>query len=475
MPTVFISYRRSDSADIAGRLYDRLVERYGEAGVFKDVDSIPHGANFPKYIAESIAQSDVALIIIGPRWLDASAGWGRRRLDDPADFVRIEIETALRLGVAAIPVLVGGARLPPAKRLPTSLRPLLEQNGMFLRQDPDFTRDLERIIHSVDYWQAQPRTPQTVADPAPDTPDAAASTPATPAATPSSQAATPRPSRVAAPVAIAESVEMTAKQKRQVRVGRRGLVSTSTIVAALVVSVLVFVLHGLANTGGASVTGPEATQTAIAAAPTATAKVLGMQPYTGIGPCDTAHTYNQQTNPYYWDWGQLSSVICSGNSTARLAIDSASSSDTVMGFYGLPYYGPSASFPSHFTAKMTIRFTYSDPVYYDCASVGWNITNEPSSKGISNLYVCQDGTWYLSGSDSGPQPSSNRHPFDVTHPFTVTITVTGPYISVMLNNTQAMPNTRFDGQFESLGVALWNAPDKKAIEVSNFEFTPSNG
>lgn len=183
MPKIFMSYRRADSADSAGRIYDRLVERYERPNIFKDVDSIPPGVNFADYIADSIKQSDIALIVIGPNWLDASAGWNRRRLDDPGDFVRLEIETALRLGCVVIPVLVGGAKLPSARRLPESLRPLLRQNGIEVRRDPDFALDMQRLFEAIDYWQTQPRRePPTVIIPAPAAP--LLPTPTAPPATP---------------------------------------------------------------------------------------------------------------------------------------------------------------------------------------------------------------------------------------------------------------------------------------------------
>src|SRR5215469_5891093 len=115
MAGIFISYRREDSADICGRIYDHLVARYGKASVFKDVDNIPYGANFPTYIQDKMRECGVCLAVIGPRWLTSATATGSRRLDDPSDFVRIEIERALALGLVVIPVLVYGATLPPAE------------------------------------------------------------------------------------------------------------------------------------------------------------------------------------------------------------------------------------------------------------------------------------------------------------------------------------------------------------------------
>jgi len=92
---IFLSYRRTDSADIAGRIYDRLIGKFGRGPIFKDVDSIPLGLDFKEYLDTKVGECDVLLAIIGDDWLDSSDPAGKKRLDDPADFVRIEIESAL--------------------------------------------------------------------------------------------------------------------------------------------------------------------------------------------------------------------------------------------------------------------------------------------------------------------------------------------------------------------------------------------
>jgi cell division septation protein DedD len=153
------------------------------------VDSISPGVAFADYIVESLGQSAVALVIIGPRWLDAASG-RKRRLDDPADFVRLEIETALRQGVTVIPLLVMGAVMPHAKRLPESLRGLVARNGLQARPDPDFHHDMDRIIASVEYWLERPRPPVAA-------PPVAPAAVAPPAATPTQTPAPVAPSRPA--------------------------------------------------------------------------------------------------------------------------------------------------------------------------------------------------------------------------------------------------------------------------------------
>ena len=109
---IFLSYRREDSAGHAGRLYENLTKRFGIGSVFRDIDTLPAGGDFVEMIGAAVRNSDVALVIIGPRWLTARGPTGERRLDDPDDFVRNEVEAALSRAHWIIPVLVGGARMP---------------------------------------------------------------------------------------------------------------------------------------------------------------------------------------------------------------------------------------------------------------------------------------------------------------------------------------------------------------------------
>ncbi len=150
MPRIFISYRRNDSAAASGRIYDRLCVAFGEKAVFKDVDVIPAGANYPALLNEAIAQCDVMLAVIGSHWLSAVESNGQRRLDNPDDFVRIEIEAALKRDeVLIIPVLVDDATMPSTGELPESLRLLYYRNGAIVRNDPDFNRDIARLITTI--------------------------------------------------------------------------------------------------------------------------------------------------------------------------------------------------------------------------------------------------------------------------------------------------------------------------------------
>jgi hypothetical protein len=150
MPRIFMSYRRDDSRAYAGRLYDRLVYEFGQDSVFKDVFDIQPGADFPTVIAREIAACDAVLVVIGTRWLTITDRAGVRRLDDPADFVRVEVETALaQEGKLIIPVLIDGAAMPAPSDLPTSLRGLAYRNGVVIRDDPDFHADFQRLRDSL--------------------------------------------------------------------------------------------------------------------------------------------------------------------------------------------------------------------------------------------------------------------------------------------------------------------------------------
>jgi TIR domain len=148
MSKIFISYRRSDSADVAGRIFDHLRQHFGRDFLFKDVDSIPAGADFRTVIADTIKSCDVVIVIIGRGWLTATSK-GARRLDDPEDYVRIEIETALERKITIIPVLVGGAEMPSSDVLPASLQTVAFRNAVSVRPDPDFSHDVRRLISGV--------------------------------------------------------------------------------------------------------------------------------------------------------------------------------------------------------------------------------------------------------------------------------------------------------------------------------------
>ena len=147
---LFISYRRDDSAYIADRISEKLTQRFGREAVFKDVDSIPLGQDFRTHLRDAVGQCDVLMAIIGREWLLVRGEDGERRLDDPRDSVRIEIESALERNIPVIPVLVQGAPVPKEKDLPETLKALSYRNAQPVRPDPDFATDLERLMRGIE-------------------------------------------------------------------------------------------------------------------------------------------------------------------------------------------------------------------------------------------------------------------------------------------------------------------------------------
>jgi len=129
---IFISYRRDDTEGEAGRLYDDLVRAYGDDSVFMDVSGIQPGSDFRKAIEQNVGCCGVLLAMIGPEWATITGSDGARRLDNPTDYVRLEIATALARNVAVIPVLVHGAHMPPLEALPDDLKDLRYRNSVEL-------------------------------------------------------------------------------------------------------------------------------------------------------------------------------------------------------------------------------------------------------------------------------------------------------------------------------------------------------
>ncbi len=148
--SIFISYRRSDSIDVTGRIYDRLIAHYGKASIFKDVDSIPYGSDFRDHIRHWVDQCKVMIAVIGPTWLEAEGQSRSRRIDNAKDWVRVEIEAALERDITLIPLLVKNADLPGAIALPKSLQAMVYRNCAQARPDPDFHHDLDRLLRNLD-------------------------------------------------------------------------------------------------------------------------------------------------------------------------------------------------------------------------------------------------------------------------------------------------------------------------------------
>lgn len=148
-PHLFLCYRRNDTQHAADRLHERLVGVYGADRVFMDVDSVPLGVNFVSYIGEQLRQCAAVLVLIGPDWTHIVDDEGRRRLDDPADHVRVEVSIALRQRLTVIPLLVQDARMPRAKDLPEDIRALADQNGLDMPR-AYWKESVERLFRQLD-------------------------------------------------------------------------------------------------------------------------------------------------------------------------------------------------------------------------------------------------------------------------------------------------------------------------------------
>ncbi len=148
MARIFISYRREDSGGYAGRLYDRLRQHFGPNNLFMDVDTIALGLDFVEAIETAVGSCDALLAVIGRQWLDITDTTGQRRLDNPEDFVRLEIATALDRNIRVIPVLVGNASMPRSTDLPEALQQLVRRQA--LEVSDRFHPDVDRLIAALE-------------------------------------------------------------------------------------------------------------------------------------------------------------------------------------------------------------------------------------------------------------------------------------------------------------------------------------
>lgn len=160
--SIFINYRRDDSEDVCGRIYDRLVAEFGRGSVFKDVNDIPAGVDFRQVLEREVGSTDILLSLIGPDWDNRA---NKARLNDTNDFVRFEIETALKRGIPVIPVLVRRrSALPNKNDLPKPLQDLVFRNGRQVRADPDFHKDVDWLVSEIRAVFDAPPAPSSPAD-----------------------------------------------------------------------------------------------------------------------------------------------------------------------------------------------------------------------------------------------------------------------------------------------------------------------
>ena len=230
-PKVFITYRRQETAIHAGRLYDAMVVRFGEGNVFMDVDMAP-GVDFVERITEAVAACHVLIVVMGPTWATVKNDEGEARLADPEDFVRLEVETALRRrDVTPIPVLVGGAQMPNREDLPEEVRALTRRNALEL-SNLRWRQDVGRLISTLDELLAESR-------PVPGAPFAERGAESEKAA----PADAAQPAETAPPSTVSTATPLEAKTAAPwTRLGRRtrwallGTLAIAAIVVAIVVA-----------------------------------------------------------------------------------------------------------------------------------------------------------------------------------------------------------------------------------------------
>lgn len=149
MSGIFISYRVADSGDIAGRLYDHLSAAFGQQHIFKDSYHLKIGIDFRDQLKEALAKCSVLIVLIGEKWVNITDDKGKRRLDNPADWVRIEVATGLKRGIPVIPVLLKGAAHPTEAELPKLLHALAHRQSIVIRDDPFFPGDVAQLINTL--------------------------------------------------------------------------------------------------------------------------------------------------------------------------------------------------------------------------------------------------------------------------------------------------------------------------------------
>ncbi|HEY4011930.1 MAG TPA: TIR domain-containing protein [Polyangiaceae bacterium] len=173
MSKIFLCYRRQDSAGFAGRIFDHVSRRFGSDAVFRDVNAIEGGADFVDAIHTAVGDCGAFILVIGPGWLHAVDANGRRRLDDPQDYVRAEVQSALVRGVRVIPALVDGARMPTPEELPPEISAVARRHAVELA-DARFEQDAERLMKAVELALTGGRggtfPPQPVSPPRPPPP-----------------------------------------------------------------------------------------------------------------------------------------------------------------------------------------------------------------------------------------------------------------------------------------------------------------
>ena len=149
MSKIVISYRQNDAPGTVGCIYERLCKRYGKERVYRDIDKLVPGEDFRRSLGTALSLCNVVIAVIGPRWYYAD---GKRRLDDPNDWVRLELETALLLNKIIIPVLVEEAKMPSKMDLPTNLKDIATLQAQRIDPLHNFVHDLDELSRTIEKY-----------------------------------------------------------------------------------------------------------------------------------------------------------------------------------------------------------------------------------------------------------------------------------------------------------------------------------
>jgi len=158
MINVFVSYRRNDNPDAAGRIYDALKDEFGKNSVFFDIDAVPPGVDFEHHLDLQVAKCDVMVVVIGSGWFETT-GDGDLRINDPADYVHVEIKSALERDIPVVPILVGDIGVPRAQDLPAPLQPLAKRQALEVRSGVTFRAQIAVLIHGIRQFAPSNRKP----------------------------------------------------------------------------------------------------------------------------------------------------------------------------------------------------------------------------------------------------------------------------------------------------------------------------
>jgi hypothetical protein len=169
-PAIFISYRRDDEPGLTAQIHTQLSEHFSPDALFLDIDSIEAGTDFATEILRALQSCDVMLVIIGPKWLELSDESGGRRLDDPMDYLRMEVESSLHHLKPIIPVIVYPAKPPKENELPDSIKRLARWQGLTFRPqhfNDDMMHLIKRIneiLHEAEEQRGMKSRPPSVVD-----------------------------------------------------------------------------------------------------------------------------------------------------------------------------------------------------------------------------------------------------------------------------------------------------------------------